>query len=111
MKLFYHSVIESVLVDGIVIWGGSCTDRDWKLINGVIKSARKIIGLPLGCCGDLYGERVRKFASKITADPSHLLHACYQRLPSGRRFRAHRCRTERLRRSFVPKSICLANRT
>ncbi len=50
-----------------------------------------------------------KEAKMILSDPSHVLHSCYELLPSGRRFRTLRCKLNRLKHLFVPVFIRLLN--
>ncbi len=57
----------------------------------------------------LYLSRVSKRAGKITLDPSHPAHSLFERLPSGRRYRALSTRTTRHRNSFFPQAIHLMN--
>ena len=106
---FFQSVIQSVVMDGLVFWGGNATSADRGRVDRVVKSAARIIGLPLGGCDNMYEGMVLKFANKIMSDPRHPLHACYQQLPSGRRLRSARCKTKRHQNSFVPSSIRMIN--
>src|SRR4029434_8479042 len=51
---------------------------------------------------DLFHSRTSKRAGKIIADPSHPGQHLFQRLPSGRRFRAIKTKTSRHLNSFFP---------
>ena len=57
----------------------------------------------------VYKDKVIKMADKIMKDPNHPLHTEYEYLPSGRRLRVPRSRTNRFKHSFVPRSIHLLN--
>ncbi len=76
----------------------------------MIHTAWKIIGVkeqtPLQI---IYEQATLRQANKIVCDPSHVLYTEYELLPSGRRFRAPRCRLNRFKNSFIPVSIKLLN--
>ena len=48
-------------------------------------------------------------ARAVSADPSHPLHAEFELLPSGRRYRTTRCSKVKFRNSFVPSAIRTLN--
>jgi hypothetical protein len=58
---------------------------------------------------DDYKQRARKQAIKILNDKSHPLHSEYTLLPSGKRYRVVKARTERHRLSYLPVSTRLLN--
>jgi hypothetical protein len=57
----------------------------------------------------LYERRVKRKASNICTDRSHVLAHHFELLPSGRRFRMPKTRTLRARNSFIPKAVSLLN--
>ncbi len=69
----------------------------------VVRTAERIIGITLPNLQELYSSRVSKRTDKITLDPSHPAHSLFERLPSGRHYRALSTRTTRHRNSFFLK--------
>ena len=108
--LFYESVIQSVLVFGVAVWGGGLTQKDVKVIRRVVRTAQRIVGAPLSPWEEVYGARLNSLAMKIVQDKHHPLNASLEPLPSGRRYRQIRFRTNRLKNSMVPKAICALNK-
>lgn len=109
MVTFYRSAVESLLTYCITVWYASCTEADRKAIQRVINTAQKIIGCPLPSLGDLYNSRCLNRARHITKDSSHPGSHLFQLLPSGRRYRCIRARTNRLRDSFFPRAVTTLN--
>ena len=109
LKTFYRSTVESVLTYCITVWYASCTAKDKRRLQGVIKSAQNIIGCPLPSLEDIANSRGLKRARNITLDPSHPGRCLFNLLPSGRRYRVLRSRTNRLRDTFYPWAIRLLN--
>ena len=54
-----------------------------------------------------YKIKLTRFLKRVLTDPSHPLRSEYVLLPSGRRYRQVKARTERYRLSFIPASIRL----
>jgi len=75
--LFYSPIIQSVLCSSITVWFGSATKQDRDRLQQVGRSADRTISSSLPSILDLYTSRVRKWAGKITADPSHLGHKLF----------------------------------
>jgi len=107
--LFYHSVIESVLVFGVVVWGGALTDQDKKCIKRVRKCAQRITGVSLPGWEPVYKDRVRQMARKVLGDHDHPLHQYLEYLPSGRRLRQPPARTQRFRDTLIPNGVAMIN--
>ena len=57
---------------------------------------------------NIYEGSVARLAYRILNDPS--LDSEFDQLPSGRRYRAHKCKTNCLKLSVIPKSITLLNK-
>uniref|UniRef100_A0A671LVB9 RNA helicase n=1 Tax=Sinocyclocheilus anshuiensis TaxID=1608454 RepID=A0A671LVB9_9TELE len=76
------------------------TDATW---------AQKVIGCPLPSMEELHSSRCLLKAQKILKDPSHPGHSLFELLPSGRRYRVLKTRTNRLRNSFYAKAISFLN--
>ncbi len=103
LKQFYSAIIESILCTSITVWFSSATKSDLRRLQ----TAERIIGTTLPTLQELYLSRVSKRAGKITLYPSHPAHSLFERLPSGRRYRALSTRTNR--NSFFPQPIHLMN--
>ena len=106
---FYRATVESMLTFSISVWYGNASAEDRLRLQKVIHAAEKIIGCELPSLEALYRQRTTRRARKIVSDASHPSNHLFSPLPSGRRFRSIRARTERLRRSFVPSAIRLLN--
>ncbi|KAL0167353.1 hypothetical protein M9458_039197, partial [Cirrhinus mrigala] len=109
LKQFYSAVIKSVLCTSVTVWFGSATKSDIRRLQGIVRTAERIIGAPLHTLQELYSSRVRKRAQKITLDPSHPSHHLFELLPSGWCYRAPNTRTTRHKNSFFPQAILLMN--
>ena len=57
----------------------------------------------------IYNGSVVRLALKIRVDPSHIMFSKFNRLPSGRSYKAHKCKTNRLKLSFILAPITLLN--
>ena len=104
LRLFYKSVIESVMLFSCVIWYGGCRQEDLKKLQRIANHASKMTGEVT----DLTHECVNtilKQVSQILENGNHPLHPCYTLMRSGRRYRSMRARTSRFLNSFVPFSI------
>ncbi|KAK2185363.1 hypothetical protein NP493_239g07019 [Ridgeia piscesae] len=100
MLNFSRAVIESVLIFSITVWFGSITQKETLRLNRVVKTASRIIGTDLLSLEILYQQRLLGRASLISHDSSHPAHGLYERLPSSRRFRSIKTRTNRFSTSF-----------
>ena len=105
MVQFYRAVVESVLTFSITVWYGSTSKQDRDRLERVVKSASRIIGRQLPSIASIYADRSTSRARKIAADQSHPANHLFQLLPSGRRYRALRTRTERFKNSFYPHAV------
>lgn len=102
---FYRCSIESVLTYCISVWYASCSAADRRDLQRIINTAQKIIGCPLSSLEVLSCSYCINGATRILKDPSHPGHHLFNRLPSGRRFRSIKSRTNRLKNSFYPRAI------
>ncbi|KAK0136904.1 hypothetical protein N1851_026926 [Merluccius polli] len=75
-------------------------------VRRAVKEAKQRYGKKLE---DIYIMRCRTRARRIAQDPSHPNNRLFSLLPSGKRFRLLRAKTERLRRSFFPQALRLLN--
>uniref|UniRef100_A0A8C7Y1L4 Reverse transcriptase domain-containing protein n=1 Tax=Oryzias sinensis TaxID=183150 RepID=A0A8C7Y1L4_9TELE len=106
---FYQSSIQSLLTYCITVWFGSCTAADKKRLQRVVETAQKIIGCPLPTLTDIYSTRCLTRAQNIIKDSSHPGSDLFNLMPSGRRYRGIRSKTNRLKNSFFPKAITILN--
>ena len=106
---FYRASIESILTYCICIWYTSCTVAQRKTLQRVINTAQKIVGCPLPALEDLHGSRCLKKSQNIIKDTSHPGQSLFEMLPSGRRYRSIKARTNRLKHSFYPTAITTVN--
>ena len=106
---FYRSSVESLLTYCIIVWFGSSTAADRERLQRVIKAAQRIIGRPLPSLTDIYSTRCLSRARAISKDSSHPGSTLFDLLPSGRRYRQMRIRTNRLKNSFFPRAIAALN--
>ena len=97
MLNFYRAVIESVLTFSISVWFGSIiyTQKETLRLNRVVKTASRIIGRDLPSLEILYQQRLLGRATLISQDTSHPAHDLFEPLPSSRRFRSIKTRTNR----------------
>nr|XP_061830063.1 uncharacterized protein LOC133615463 [Nerophis lumbriciformis] len=102
---FYRSSIESLLTYCITVWYGSCTAADRERLQRVVKTAQKIIGRPLPSLMDIYTSRCLNRASAIIKDSTHPRSDLFHLLPSGKRYRCIKTKTNRLKNSFFPRAI------
>ncbi|KAL3060861.1 hypothetical protein OYC64_009131 [Pagothenia borchgrevinki] len=103
---FYRCTIEIILTGCITAWYSSCTALNRKTLQRVVKTAPNI-RTELPSMEDLYSQRLRKKALRITKDPHHPSHKLFCLLPSGRWYLSIRTETTRLRDSFIPQAIRL----
>ena len=106
---FYRATIESVLSYSISGWYAGCSAADKKALQRVIRMAEKTIGCPLPSLEHISTSRCRNRANKIIKDSSHPGHRLFFLLPSGRRYRSFKSRTNRLKNSFYPWAVRLLN--
>ena len=106
---FYRSSIESVLVFCITVWYTGCSAADKKALQRVINTAQRVIGCPLPSLEEISNTRYLSRASNIIRDCAHPGHHLFDLLPSGKRYRSLKTRTNRLNHSFFPTAIRILN--
>src|SRR4029434_1515864 len=104
---FYRCTIESILTNCISVWYGSCSVADRKTLQRVVKTAQCITGSPLPTIEAVQRKRCLRKVRSIEKDSSSPNHRLFALLPSGRRYRALRSQTSRLRNSFFPAAVTL----
>ncbi|KAK3514964.1 hypothetical protein QTP86_005044 [Hemibagrus guttatus] len=101
----YRSTIESILCPCITVWYTSCTTENRRHLARIIKAAQKIVGTKLPNLEMVYASQLHNRASNIIKDPTHPGHRLFVPLPSGKRYRTIKTRTNRLRNSFFPRVV------
>ena len=102
MFTFHRATVESVLTFSVTVWFGTITVKEKLRLNRVVKTASRIIGRDLPSLESLYQQRLLGRAIFICHDSSHPAHDLFDPLPSSRRFRSIKTRTNRLSSSFSP---------
>ena len=102
MLNFYRAVFESVWIFSITVWFGLITQKETLRLNIIVKTASRIIGGDLHSLEILYQQRLLGRATLISQDSSHPAHDLFEPLPSGRRFRSIKTRTNLFSTSFSP---------
>lgn len=106
---FYHATVESVLTYCITVWYAGCSAADKRRLQGVVRTAEKIIGCQLPSLEDVASTCYLGRAQNIIRDRSHPGHGLFELLPSGRRYRSAKIHTSRFRDSFFPRAINILN--
>ena len=102
---FYRAAIESVLTFSISTWYGSTSHQERNELDRIVDTASKIIGCHVPSLQVIYEKRLLRRASHIVSDLHHPANHLFQQLPSGKRYRAIKTRTERFRSSFYPRAV------
>jgi hypothetical protein len=102
---FYRAIIESVLTFSITTWYGSTSQQDRKDLDRIVATASKIVGCDLPSLDQIFEKRLVSRAISIVSDLHHPANRLFEPLPSGRRYRAIKARTERFRCSFYPRAV------
>ncbi len=111
--MFYQSVMASVLSYAIACWGGSIRKRDAGRLDRLVRKAGSVVGMELEALSTTTEKRTLSRLDSIFDNDRHPLHPLLanQRSLFSYRLRAIPCRTDRLRKSFVPRAIQLFNTT
>ena len=110
MSTFYDAVLGSIIRCGMAAWFGTLSVQLKAKIAKMEKTAMKVIGRSNSpSLQSIFEKTVLSLANRVLSDPSHILSKEYELLPSGRRYRTWRCKSNRLKLSFLPTSIVLLN--
>jgi hypothetical protein len=111
MRLFYNSVIQSVLTFNITVWYKCLSVTQKDKISKVVKTASRCIGDNVFMDLDsMYNDKVKKLTSKIMENNNHPLNNNFVFLRSGIRLRAVKTRTKRFQDTFLPVAISIYNK-
>ena len=113
MILFYNSAVASVLMYAGTTFYGMLNKQNCALLGKPLRLCKKLLEANyhhrLNSNEDIYLSQLEKLAIKIMNDSSHPLNRNFVMLPSGRRFRMMRARTNRFKNTFVPKAVKVLN--
>ena len=107
LTLFYRSFIESVLTFSLVCWFGNMSVKNKNRLSRFVNICSKITGTQQASLSLLYDKQLRRKAHSIMSIEDHPLRQEFEALPSGRRLKVPKFRTNRARLSFVPRAISL----
>ena len=92
-------------------WFGSLSVQLKTRIAKIVNTAMKVIGKSdPQTLQTIFEKKVLRLAQGVMSDLSHILFSEYEMLPSGRRLRACRPKSNRYKNSFLPNSIALLNK-
>lgn len=106
---FYRYTIESILMNCISVWNGSCSGSDWKAHQCVLNTTQHITGAQQPSIADIYHGCCRWRVKAIIKDNSQPSQWPLRVLPSGKHYRSLCCCTSKLRNSFFPSAINILN--
>ncbi|KAK0143583.1 putative RNA-directed DNA polymerase from transposon X-element [Merluccius polli] len=109
--IFYQSVVTSVLSYAVVCWGGSTKKRDSGRLDRLVRKAGSVIAMELECITSITEKRTLNRLLAILDNECHPLHKILYKQKSifSNRLLSMQCKTDRLRRTFVPMAIQLFN--
>ena len=107
---FYGAAIESVRCFSLPVWYGSTTQDQKRRPNRVIRNSGRTVGRELPSLEEMFAKRSVARSRRTVADRSHPAYDLVQLLPSGRRYRVLRARTNRRNGSFFHRAIGALNR-
>lgn len=87
-----HCSMETILIYSLCVWFSSCTVAQKKALQGVIKSAQNIPSCPLPSI-QFHTSRCLREEQNVLQDSSHPSSNLSKSLPSGRRYRSLKART------------------
>lgn len=90
---------------GFIVWYVSCTGETHRERCRVVRTAQRIIGIELPNLDTVYACWLHTKASRIIMDPTHPGRRMFVPLPSGKRYKAIKSRTNRLKHSFCAKAV------
>ncbi|KAL3067607.1 hypothetical protein OYC64_017352 [Pagothenia borchgrevinki] len=111
LRMFYDSVVASVILYAVVCWGSRLKATDANRLNKLIRKAGSVLGVELEPLLEVSERRMLRKLLSILGNNSHPMHATLEAYQStlSSRLRAPRSTTQRHRRSFRPVAIKLYN--
>ena len=109
LETVYRSLIESILTFNITSWFGHVGVKGKSKLNRAVNTASKVVGRAQLSLADLHQAALKRKANQIVGDCTHPLHCCFEKLPSGRRYRVPRARKNKFKLSFLPSAVTALN--
>ena len=110
LVLFYHAVIQSVLMFNFLCTFGNLSQVNIKQLERPRKIAQKITRSDLPSISTLYEKHILLKVHSIMCDPTHPLHFCLRYNRSGVRLCVPKTMRCRFRQSFIPNAIHFFNK-
>lgn len=113
LVMFYQAVMASVLFYAVSCWGGSIKKRDSGRLDRLVRKAGSVVGTELETLTTTAESRTLNRLDAIMNNQEHPLYITFTNQMSlfSHRLRVLPCRTDRLKRSFVPWAIQVFNST
>jgi hypothetical protein len=110
LRLFYDTVILSVLSYAMICWYGNQAANLQYFMNRIDKRATRTIGDGHVCSwNNVFKLKAIAMYKRIMNNANHPLRHMFVALPSGKRMRSIRTRTTRHKDSFMPKIVRIIN--
>ena len=93
LTTFYRGTIESILTYSFTSWFGSSKAYEQQQLNRIVKTASRIIGVPLPLLMVVYQQRCTRRAIAIIKDIHHPSHSLFSLLRSEERRVGKECRS------------------
>ena len=107
ISLFYQAVVQSLISFCICVWGGNANHKDISKICSVAKQASKMTGIVQLSFDAVLSIFTEKKIIRICNDKTHPLHSQITFSTRSGRLILIRTRTERYKRSFLPRAVKL----
>ena len=101
----YHSFIESLLTFSFICWFSGLSVKEKNSLNTTVKVCSKIIGIQQRNLGRIWEKQAAEKAKRIISQPDHIMSTEFLLLPSGRRYKVPRSKSNRFAKSFIPSAI------
>jgi len=113
LEMFYSSILSSVLSFGISVWGGNITKKDTGKLDTFIRRAGKVVGEVQDDIDTLLRKETDRKTRQILDDETHPLRYEYDSrlIERSGRHRVPHCKTDRYKKTFIPRSIIYLNET
>ena len=107
LQMFFSSVVSSIMVFGLLCWGGNVAKRDRDRLDKIIKKAGGVVGRKQDDIQTIYLRLVMKKVTNILDDIEHPLFIEFDSrvIERSGRFRAPKTKTTRHKHSFIPTAI------
>lgn len=102
LSLYYR---EHTCLWGFIVWYFSSSQETCRERCRVVRTAQRIIGIELPNLEAVYASRLHTKASSIIMDPTDPGRKMLVPLPSGKRYKAIKSWTNRLKHSFFAKAV------